>query len=119
MNYYMVVELITMEELFNYLRLHDFSYEKFVEFMANKFNIVLRNGVCNGNDFDEASSKMLIEAIRKKSNPYDLSTALRIYIYHHWMLINYKTFKSPEILSLRSKISYHTGETLESVGILT
>jgi len=113
----MVVEKISLEELFNYLKKHEFSYSKFIEFMYNKFNLVLRSGVCNPNDFDEASSKMLLEAIRKKTSPYDLNTALRIYIYHHWMLINYKTFKNPEILSLRSKISYHTGETLESVGI--
>jgi hypothetical protein len=115
----MVVEKISIDELFQFLRQNDFSYEKFVEFMSYKFNLVMRNGICDENDFDEASSKMLLEGIRKKASPYDLNTALRIYIYHHWMLINYKTFKNPEILSLRSKISYHTGETIESVGIQT
>ena len=116
MNYWMVVEKISLNELKTYLTINNYDYFKFVDFIAEKFNLVYGQQLAVSSDFDRASTLMILEAIKKGLNYYDLATSIRLYVFHHWMVIYHKTFKLPEINVLRAKISYHTGETLESVG---
>jgi hypothetical protein len=116
MNYWMVVEKISLSELKSYLTANNNDYDKFVEYMVIKFNLVYGRDLASPSDFDRPSTTMILESLKKGLNYYDLSTSIRLYVFHHWMVFHHKTFKVPEINVLRAKLSYHTGETLESVG---
>ncbi len=115
MNYWMVVEKISLSDLKNFLVSNNYDYNCFVEYITSKFNLVYGKNLAVPSDFDRPSTLMILESLKKGLNYYDVSTSIRLYVFHHWMIIFHKTFKVPEVNVLRAKLSYHTGETLESV----
>ncbi len=119
MNYTLVSAILARASTYDlslFLKYNDYNLDKFLLFIFQLFNEACPFENFSIEDFDMISTIMLVKAFKKNCGMFNQSVAYRVYVYHHLNFFLDKDSKESEIKKMRIKVSFHTGETLESVG---